>query len=299
MARPTDIRLQVDFLSHPKFIKLSRLHGAHGVVSVLLLWCHAGAYKTSGVLTGMDEEEILIVCKQPPEIEIDGKLVPNTFVQELVRPIRLLDQLNDGTFVIHDWEEWQRWVAESKKRSEAGKKGAEVRWGSNDRKKEPLKNSEESDGSMANNGSANGSVNGSANAPSPSPPFHKSPQTPQGAREGVSVEMILELFNSILHELPKAEMGRALKRKILERIKEEGERRAVLWWKELFLRVSRCPDLIGFASSGWKASLAWIVSKPNLARIEAGHYREEEGAKQGGGWSEEEYAQMQAEAQGQ
>lgn len=294
MIRATDFRVQIDFMNHPKFIKLSRLYGDDGVVSIIRLWAHAAAYKQDGVLTGMDEEELLIVCKQPETIQRDGTEIDNVFIQELVKPIRLLDQMADGTYCIHDWGDWQPWVSESKKRSEAGKKGAASRWAKKANATAQPKNLDNTMDSKQTYGNGNGSANAVRNAPYHTLP--NSPLTPQGEeRERDWVLMILEEWKSTLHELPCPKLTKSLRKKIENRLSEDSERMDLGWWKQMFLRVSRCPNLMGMGQSGFKASLSWLLEEKNLDKVESGFYQEEEGAKQTG-WTEEEYAVLEAQA---
>ena len=56
----SDIRLDVDFDTNPKIIKLKRRLGDAGVVCLLRLWCYAAKHRSTGLLSGMDPEDIAI-----------------------------------------------------------------------------------------------------------------------------------------------------------------------------------------------------------------------------------------------
>lgn len=288
MALATDFRVNADWDSHIKFIKISRHYSAQGIVGVFLLWGYAAKNRPDGVLTGMDEEDLLIVCKDPQPVDAAA---PKNFIQTLVS-IRLLDQLADGTFVIHDWTDHNQWAVGAKDRREQAKKAAAARWDKGGRKKGTEKYLNNPTDSCSSHADGNAGSN-----PLPSSSLYsKSPLTPQGEEGGgVTSAMILVLWNSILHELPNVKMTKSLERLIKERIGEVEERSRLDWWKGLFLRVSRCPDLMGLGQSGFKATLAWVLTPDKLAKVESGFYREEEGARQSG-WTDEEYAAMQAKA---
>ena len=59
----SDIRLSVGFFDHPKIIKLERLLDLEGVVALMRLWLWAAQNRPSGILSGMDEEDIEIAAR--------------------------------------------------------------------------------------------------------------------------------------------------------------------------------------------------------------------------------------------
>ena len=59
----SDIRLSVGFFDHPKIIKLERQLGLEGVTALLRLWLWAAQNRPSGILSGMDGEDI----ESPPD----------------------------------------------------------------------------------------------------------------------------------------------------------------------------------------------------------------------------------------
>lgn len=58
-----DIRLSVGFFDHPKIIKLERQLGLEGVTALLRLWLWAAQNRPSGMLSGMDGEDIEIAAR--------------------------------------------------------------------------------------------------------------------------------------------------------------------------------------------------------------------------------------------
>lgn len=107
----SDIRLSVGFFDHPKIIKLERQLGLEGVTALLHLWLWAAQNKPSGILSGMDEEDIEIAARWKNE--------PGAF-NGVVTRLKLLDAMGD-MFQIHDWQEHNTWQSEAENRSNASR----------------------------------------------------------------------------------------------------------------------------------------------------------------------------------
>ena len=119
-AMTKDIRLRVGFHRHPKIRKLRNALGADAMVSLLTLWGFASEHRQTGILTGMDSEDIALAA------EWDGD--PAKFTSTLVS-VGLLDQSQEE-FAIHGWAEHQPWAYHAPARSEMARKAAAIRWGS-------------------------------------------------------------------------------------------------------------------------------------------------------------------------
>ena len=115
----TDIRLSVTWSHHPKRKKLERELGPKAALSFIDLMIFVGQYKPEGVLLDMTRQDIAEAGQWYDD--------PNTFIDALLS-IGLLDLLEDGTLKIHDWEEWNSWAFNSKKRSQASRQAAAARW---------------------------------------------------------------------------------------------------------------------------------------------------------------------------
>jgi hypothetical protein len=114
-----DIRLLTTFFDHHKTHKLKRRLGHRGLLHLIMLWCWTRQNRTDGMLTGMDAEDIEIAAGW------DGDV--GAFVAVLV-DLRWLDELDDGGFRVHGWEEHQGWSCGAKARSEQAKRAARARW---------------------------------------------------------------------------------------------------------------------------------------------------------------------------
>jgi len=107
----TDIRLSVGFFDHPKTIKLERQLGLPGVVSLIRLWLWAAQNRPSGVLSGMDEEDIEIAARWNGE---QGAF------NAVATAVRFFDCV-DGVYHIHDWQAHNAWQADAENRSDASR----------------------------------------------------------------------------------------------------------------------------------------------------------------------------------
>ncbi|MBQ9566306.1 MAG: hypothetical protein IJU98_12035 [Synergistaceae bacterium] len=102
----TDIRLSVDFWSHPKTVKLKRRLGLEGPVALQILWTWAAKNKPEGDLSGMDDEDIEIAAEWNGE---EGKLV------SVLTELRWLDKTEAG-YSLHEWAEHNSWAADEQTR---------------------------------------------------------------------------------------------------------------------------------------------------------------------------------------
>ena len=107
----SDIRLSIGFLDHPKTVKLQRQLGEAGVLSLLRLWLWAAQNRPSGILIGMDEDDIEIAARWEGE-----KGAFNAVATRL----RFLDTL-EGTYRIHNWTERNTWQSDAERRSGASR----------------------------------------------------------------------------------------------------------------------------------------------------------------------------------
>ena len=92
----SDIRISISFKGHRKRVKLQQLLGKGATDYILDLWINTALNHPKGILTGMDESDIAI------EAGYSGDA--NKFVDAML-VCGLLEQHNDGTYYIHDWDE--------------------------------------------------------------------------------------------------------------------------------------------------------------------------------------------------
>lgn len=110
-----DIRLGVGFFRHIKTIRLRKELGAHGVLALQELWCWAAEHRPDGDLSGMTDEEIAGVASWGGD--------PNQFVHSLSQNGWL-----DGGKQIHDWDDHQPYIVDSKERSKSARNAARAKW---------------------------------------------------------------------------------------------------------------------------------------------------------------------------
>jgi len=81
---------------------------------------------------------------------------------------------------------------------------------------------------------------------------------------------VLELFNKILHELPKAiKLDATRKRQIKNLSKEDIP--TIEAWEQFFITISKSDFLMG-RSSDWKCGFDWIIKPANALKISEGNY---------------------------
>jgi len=108
-----DIRLQIDFFSHTKTIRLRRKYGA--VLALIRLWCWAARHRPSGDLGGLEDRELERIAEARPGTV--AALVEVGFLAGI-----------QGKRLIHDWADWQPWVVGAPARTAAARAAAAARW---------------------------------------------------------------------------------------------------------------------------------------------------------------------------
>jgi hypothetical protein len=115
-----DMRIDVDFVDHPKTKRLIRMTGYEGFYCLMKLFSIAAKIYKRGELKNLDASDIEDLTGWTGE---QGK-----FVEALLDPkICFLEQEGD-LFIIHDWEVYQPWIYYSEKRSEKARKAINTRW---------------------------------------------------------------------------------------------------------------------------------------------------------------------------
>lgn len=115
----SDIRLSVGFFAHPKSLKLERRLGPSAVVALIRLWCWTAQHRPSGVLEGLDAEDL--------ELAVGWIGEPGTLIATLLE-LRFLDEV-EGALCVHGWTESQPWIASSELRHQKAITAARARWG--------------------------------------------------------------------------------------------------------------------------------------------------------------------------
>ena len=116
----TDLRLALDFVDHPKAVKLRRRLGAEAVLSLLRLWAFAAQRHPDGLLAGVDDDDLEIAARWSDERA--GELVP------VLVELGFLEGPPQSR-ALHDWEEHQPWVSTAPQRTARARAAARARWG--------------------------------------------------------------------------------------------------------------------------------------------------------------------------
>ena len=113
-----DIRVSLGFFDHPKTLMLNKSLGLEGVFCLLRLWAFAALYRPTGVLLGMQAEEIELAAKWQGEAGL--------FFAELKR-LHWLDCEGEDPN-LHDWKDWQPWIIGATARRAKARKAAQASW---------------------------------------------------------------------------------------------------------------------------------------------------------------------------
>jgi len=276
-----DMRLDLNFVDHPKVKRLIRKAGYEGFYGLIRLFSMAGRLYTNGVFTGCHKEDLDDLADWRGEGSLTDCLLEVGFLKE-----------KNGTFEINDWEEHQPWLAGAEKRSEKAKKAANARWEQVATTEEDTKpsNADIKDEQCSEHTISNANSNAGSNAPSPSPspspsplPIYKFPY--QG---------IVNFFNENCPSLPKATKITDKRRKAIHSVVNEFGEDGV---KSALERVEKSSFLTGDNNRGWKADFDWLMKKDNLLKVIEGRYSQEvkrkpsgyvkpEGYETTGGWDE-------------
>lgn len=114
----TDIRIEVGFFGHRKTMKLQRVLGDHGVMSLMRLWVYAAVHHPDGDLSGLDDDDIELAAT------FNGQR------GDFVRTLRELGWLDGKTkrLTLHGWVERQPYAASQPDRKSMAEHNSHVRW---------------------------------------------------------------------------------------------------------------------------------------------------------------------------
>lgn len=115
----SDIRVKTSFWHHRKTRKLKQCFRDAGPAYIIRLWSMAADDRPKGILTGYDEADIA------SSAGYDGDA--HEFVRGLL-DIGFLDQNEDGTYAIHNWQKHQGFAYYAEERSLQAKEAARIRW---------------------------------------------------------------------------------------------------------------------------------------------------------------------------
>lgn len=136
-----DIRIDVDFVDHPKTKRLMRVAGEGAFWSLVKLFSTVAKVYPKGILTGCNEHDI--------EDMAGWKGKRGRFFVAITEPDFAYLDLIEGEWVVHDWAEHQPWVYNSKERSEIARQNVSKRY-----------NKQQGSDKYTTNGTINGSTNG-------------------------------------------------------------------------------------------------------------------------------------------
>ncbi|NCB72845.1 MAG: hypothetical protein EOM45_13825, partial [Clostridia bacterium] len=160
-----DMRIDVDFVDHPKTKRLIRMTGFEGFYCLMKLFSIAAKIYKRGELKNLDASDIEDLTGWTGE---QGK-----FVEALLDPKICFLEHEGDLFIIHDWDVNQPWIYGSEARSEKARKAINARWDKDkDDTQDDSSNTQESTGdttSIHNEYETYTECNTPSPSPSPSP----------------------------------------------------------------------------------------------------------------------------------
>lgn len=114
-----DLRFPIDFFDHPKVGRLNDALGDPGIVCLWRLFCWAGKHHRDGDLRKATIKQIERASEWRGEADM---LVTTLLV------IGFLEAPAPDHFLIHDWSDWQPWIAGAPEREKIAKAAADARW---------------------------------------------------------------------------------------------------------------------------------------------------------------------------
>lgn len=115
----SDMRIDLDFVEHPKTRRLIRMVGYEGFYCLMKLFAVTAKVFPKGELTGCDEHDI--------EDLADWRGKRGKFFSALSEPNFAFIEQAGGNWRIHDWHVHQPWIYNSKERSEIARQNAKKR----------------------------------------------------------------------------------------------------------------------------------------------------------------------------
>ena len=276
------MRLDLNFVDHPKVKRLIRMAGYEGFYGLIRLFSMAGRLYTNGVFTGCSKEDLDDLADWRGENSFTDYLLEVNFLKE-----------KNGIFEINDWEEHQPWLAGAESRSKKAKKAANARWSQVDTLKEDTKvsNADTKSEQCYEHTTSNAKRNAGSNAPSPSP----SPTPTPTPTYKYPYQGIVNFFNEACPSLPKATKVTDKRKKAISAVVKEFGEEGV---KSALGKVEESSFLTGENNRGWKADFDWLMNKNNLLKVIEGRYSQQanhkshsgyvrpEGYATTGGWDE-------------
>lgn len=115
------LNLDLDFLEHPKIIRLKARLGSHGIVALIRLWLFAGKYHPKdGDISQYTKEEIDGFAGWYGNDECYKQCFTDACVE-----LGVIDKKSNGKIMLHDWKKHQGHLQTFKER---GERAARIRW---------------------------------------------------------------------------------------------------------------------------------------------------------------------------
>ena len=154
-----DMRLDLNFVEHPKVKRLIRKAGYESFYALIKLFSIAGKMYQNGVFKDCEIEDIEDFANWNGE----SGLLTSAMIE-----VGFLDDTEEG-YAIHDWKEHQPWIINSEARSIQAKKAVEARWNKKLKRKTNTQDADSIQGEYAQYTDSNTPLPSPSPSPSPLP----------------------------------------------------------------------------------------------------------------------------------
>lgn len=130
------IRIDVGLPDHRKTAKLIKRLGMAAFGHLVFLWARLARVRPTGILTDYDESDIALDARWTDEAdEFCRVLYEVGFMDQLGEDGTTLRKMSDHeewrkglVYVMHDWEDWQPWIASAPERKKVMSEKSRRRW---------------------------------------------------------------------------------------------------------------------------------------------------------------------------
>lgn len=99
------------------------------------------------------------------------------------------------------------------------------------------------------------------------------PEPAKGTTDTVPQQQIIDLYHATCPDLPKVKAWHRQRQQLLAcRWKEDEKRQSLDYWGKFFAAVKQSDFLYGRTSTGFRASLEWLLRPTNFAKVIEGNY---------------------------
>nr|WP_319775989.1 hypothetical protein [uncultured Sphaerochaeta sp.] len=234
-----DMRIDIDFVDHPKTKRLISKAGFEGFYCLIKLFSSVSKIYKKGYLKDCDETDIEELAGWTGE--------PGVLFKALMdKRICFLEKV-DGELYVHDWKEHQPWIYFSDERSEIARQNIRKRW----TKKEEDEEEEIEE-----------------------PELELESPDDKTEEKRLSNQQIVDLFKKTCPSLPKPSVTERRVKSLAAIRKAYSDEQIVNAFE-----LAEASDFLSGRSGDWKCTFDWLTIKGNMLKVLEGNYENKKGKK--------------------